>query len=99
MLLNRQADVARWNLARFAESLLFSEDDAAIAPLRDIIDDFPSRFQRRYRGLHGAKLGLPGCDAEDDTLIDGCLENTDRRSNGLYVVFPHLAGSGHEFRG
>ncbi|UYH51184.1 YdiU family protein [Candidatus Kirkpatrickella diaphorinae] len=70
---NRQADVARWNLARFAETLLFSEDDAAIKPFRDIIDDFPTRFQRRYRGLMAQKLGLPGCDAEDEAIIDGCL--------------------------
>lgn len=70
---NRQADAARWNLARFAESLLFSEDDAAIAPLRDIIDDFPSRFHRRYRGLMAQKLGLPGCGAEDNAIIDGSL--------------------------
>ncbi|MEE8657839.1 Protein adenylyltransferase SelO [Acetobacteraceae bacterium EV16G] len=70
---NRQADVARWNLARFAESLLFSEDDDAIAPMRDIIDDFTSRFQRRYRGLMAQKLGLPGGNTEDNAVIDGCL--------------------------
>lgn len=68
-----QPDIARWNLARFAETLLLSEDDDVITPLREVIDDFPARYRRRYRHLMSRKLGLTLLDAEDNAIIDECL--------------------------
>ncbi|MDD7938410.1 YdiU family protein [Actinomycetospora lutea] len=58
-----QPQVAQWNLARFAESLLSRiEDDpeAAIPAATEVVSSFAPRFARhRSAGLH-AKLGLVG---------------------------------------
>ena len=76
-----QPGIARWNLARLAESLLplfdGGEDEAMDQAMR-VIDAFPARHAHHLlRGQH-AKLGLrragPGDDAADAALADDWLE-------------------------
>ena len=74
-----QPDIAAWNLARLAETLLplLSEDqDGAIALATEIVMAFPARYRRHL--LHGqrAKLGLApdgGDDVTDAALADDWL--------------------------
>jgi uncharacterized protein YdiU (UPF0061 family) len=75
-----QPDIARWNLARLAESLLpLLSDDAqhAVAMATEALDEFPARYREHL--LHGqrAKLGLrragPGDDGPDAALAAGWL--------------------------
>jgi len=70
-----QPEIALWNLARFAETLLpllADDPDAAVAMATDALNAFPGRYRAHL--LHGqrAKLGLRATDAVDD-VADAAL--------------------------
>ncbi len=70
-----QPNIARWNLARFAEALLplmaSSDDEAAIARVvaqaTAVIDAFPAWYAAELLRGQRAKLGLFAAAASDDT--------------------------------
>ena len=75
-----QPRIARWNLARFAETLLplLAEDErTAVAQATEVIDSFPESFRRHWLAGMRAKLGLnePVDDGEriDAALVDDWL--------------------------
>jgi uncharacterized protein YdiU (UPF0061 family) len=71
-----QPQVAQWNLARFAESLLpliGSEPDEAVAAATEVLQSFPGRYARYWsHGMRG-KLGLTYERPRDDALIEDLL--------------------------
>jgi uncharacterized protein YdiU (UPF0061 family) len=71
-----QPQIAQWNLARLAESLLPLVDpdqEAAVAAVMPILEAFPDRFRAAWRdGMH-AKLGLPSGRPQDESIIDDLL--------------------------
>ncbi|MEZ5649700.1 MAG: YdiU family protein [Burkholderiaceae bacterium] len=72
-----QPHLARWNLARFAETLLPSIDadrERAIARATEIIDAFPGWFEERWSGVLRDKLGLLRAQADDGTLASEWLD-------------------------
>jgi uncharacterized protein YdiU (UPF0061 family) len=75
-----QPDIACWNLARFAETLLplLSDDrEQAIAMASEVIAAFPTHYRRHLLRGQRAKLGLrrsePGDDRGDSALVDDWL--------------------------
>ncbi len=71
-----QPQMAQWNIARFAESLLplfHPEQEQAIIIAEEAINRFSDRF--KYHWLMGmrAKLGLFNEEADDKALIDALL--------------------------
>jgi len=75
-----QPRIARWNLARLAESLLplvaDAEDEAAVqsavAMAMEVIDAFPGLYMSALQRGRRAKLGLfaaPAADVADDTAL------------------------------
>jgi uncharacterized protein YdiU (UPF0061 family) len=75
-----QPNIARWNLARLAESLLpllADDEDQAMAEALRVIDAFPERYRRHLLSGQRAKLGLRQADGADDaadaSLADGWL--------------------------
>jgi len=75
-----QPDIACWNLARLAETLLplLSDDrEQAIAMATEVTGAFPAQYRRHLRRGQRIKLGLRGSDPEDasaDTaLVDDWL--------------------------
>jgi uncharacterized protein YdiU (UPF0061 family) len=78
-----QPHIARWNLARLAETLLplmaDGDDDAAVqravAQVTEVIDAFPALYRAALLQGQRAKLGLQhaGDDAADATLADDWL--------------------------
>lgn len=67
-----QPNMANWNCARLAESLipLISDDDEhAVALMTPIINDFAVQFNREFSAMWASKLGLTGEDAADGDLI------------------------------
>ncbi|MDX2166020.1 MAG: YdiU family protein [Deltaproteobacteria bacterium] len=67
-----QPAIARWNLARFAETLLplIDPDSSAqaIARATAVIEAFPDHYATSWLDGARAKLGLHGADADDETL-------------------------------
>jgi uncharacterized protein YdiU (UPF0061 family) len=98
-----QPRIARWNLARFAETLLplmADGDDAAavqqaVARVTEVIDAFPGWFAAAL--LHGqrAKLGVlqatPDDDAEDAALAQAWLELLQAQQVDHTLAWRHLA--------
>ena len=72
-----QPQIAQWNLARLAESLLPlvnpGDRQAAVRALMPVLEAFPDRFLGAWRdGMH-AKLGLLSAPVEDESILDGLL--------------------------
>ena len=71
-----QPHIARWNLARLAETLLplLSDDpDRAMAMATQVIDAFPAQYDEHLRRGQRAKLGLRREMPEDAVLADDWL--------------------------
>lgn len=72
-----QPQIAQWNLAKFAETLLpllHSDREQALAKAEEAIAIFPATFQRYWVAGMRAKLGLFTEEAEDITLIEALLK-------------------------
>lgn len=71
-----QPDIAAWNLARFAETLLpllhDSEEDAIILA-QDAISDFDELYHSNWIAGMRAKLGIFDEEPEDESLIENLL--------------------------
>jgi uncharacterized protein YdiU (UPF0061 family) len=69
--------VARWNLARLAETLLPlidpDEPERAVPRAVEVIDAFPARYEHHWLAGARAKLGLSHTDAGDATLTQDWL--------------------------
>nr|WP_166831179.1 YdiU family protein [Thalassoroseus pseudoceratinae] len=79
--LGNQPAIARWNLARLAETLLPLIDehdlDRAESKAMEVINDFPSIYEMRWLSGVRAKLGLEamaGNDEKDRSLAQDWLE-------------------------
>jgi uncharacterized protein YdiU (UPF0061 family) len=73
---NRQPDIAMWNLAQLATSLLPLIDpdtDAAVAAATEVIHSFTDHFQPEWVGLFRAKIGLITVEDGDEDLISDIL--------------------------
>ncbi len=72
-----QPHIARWNLARLAETLvplIDPEPERAVALATAVIDAFPGWFQTRWLAVHRAKLGLQAATPEDDEADTALLQ-------------------------
>ena len=71
-----QPNMASWNCARLAESLmaLISDDDEqAVAMLTPIIADFSTQFNQQFSAMWAQKLGLTIADNKDNELVGELL--------------------------
>ena len=67
-----QPDIARWNLARFAETLLpliADEPAEAVRLAMVVIDAFPARYAHHLLAGQRAKLGIAGSDDAGDAAL------------------------------
>jgi len=98
-----QPHIARWNLARLAETLLplivESEDEpavrAAVAQVTEIIDAFPGLYAAALLRGQRAKLGLSAAtaadDAEDTALATDWLALLQTQAVDFTLAWRHLA--------
>jgi len=73
-----QPRIARWNLARLAESLmplLDDDPDRALTRATEVIDAFPAQFAARLLQGRRAKLGLRRVPAADDAADAALAED------------------------
>lgn len=71
-----QPQIAQWNLARFAETLLsvvHPQEEAAVALANEALGGFGERFQRHWLAGMRRKLGLFNEEPEDLALIEALL--------------------------
>ena len=93
-----QPMIARWNLARFAETLLPLIDDIApdraVAEATDIINGFMTRYEALWLSGVRGKLGLQtvGADDEEDRLLaQDWLELLEQHSVDFTLAWRRLA--------
>lgn len=98
-----QPPIARWNLARLAETLLplISEDEGhAVALASAVIDDFVARYEHHWLGGLRAKLGLASAQQTDRALGEAWLDLLHAQQVDYTLAFRHLADAadGNEAR-
>ena len=93
-----QPTIARWNLARLAESLLplIADDaDEATAQVTRVLDAFPVRYRHHLLSGRRAKLGLLRVDSADDAadamLADDWLAVLDTGRVDFTLAYRRLA--------
>jgi uncharacterized protein YdiU (UPF0061 family) len=84
-----QAPIARWNLARLAETLLML--DAAKPALEEILAEFPTQYERIYLALMRPKLGLHEAKDDDASLVGDWLNHLQEAELDYTLSFRHLA--------
>jgi uncharacterized protein YdiU (UPF0061 family) len=91
-----QPRIARWNLARLAETLLplIADDEGrAIELATGVLDAFPGRYQHHWLAGLRAKLGLPGQgdDGADTALGEGWLDLLHAQQVDFTLAWRRLA--------
>lgn len=72
-----QPQIAGWNLARFAETLLpllADEQDKAVEIAQGVLKEYIESYYANWLAGMRSKLGLFNVEAEDESLIGGLLE-------------------------
>jgi uncharacterized protein YdiU (UPF0061 family) len=91
---SNQPAIARWNLARLAETLLPLIDpdpDMATAAATAVLAAFPNRYQQYWLNGMRTKLGLVEANALDEALIDDLLALLQSQRVDYTTVFRALA--------
>jgi uncharacterized protein YdiU (UPF0061 family) len=102
----RQPQIAQWNLARFAETLLpliHEDPQEAVSLANETISGFSDTFHHYWLAGMRAKLGLSNEEAEDGALVAGLLDCMRRHGMDFTNTFRDLASGcspeGSGFRG
>ncbi|MBF0590038.1 MAG: YdiU family protein [Magnetococcales bacterium] len=88
-----QPRIAKWNGARFAETLLpllHNDQDKAIAMAEETINGFGEIFQQRWLEMMRRKLGLIGREDGDAALVDTLLEQMKQQGADYTETFRAL---------
>jgi len=95
-----QPDIASWNLARFAETLLplLADDrERAVAMATEVIAAFPVQYRRHLLAGQRAKLGLGRSETDDDSsdsaLVDDWLALLHRERVDFTLAWRRLASA------
>ncbi|MFP5361313.1 MAG: protein adenylyltransferase SelO [Thermoleophilia bacterium] len=91
-----QPQIAQWNLARLAETLLgllHDEREAAIELATAALRSFAGRYDDELGAGMRAKLGLAGGQGEDDALIDDLLALMQAQAVDFTSCFRALASA------
>ena len=89
-----QPAIARWNLARLAESLLplLADDEGqAVERAEAVLDAFPGWYRQAWLEGWRRKLGLDGADEADQSLVDDWLALLQRQRVDFTLACRHLA--------
>ncbi len=91
----QQPQIAQWNLARFAETLLKLIDptntEQAIASATAALDEYPQIYEQYWSGEMSAKLGLERLEATEHTLVDGLLDGMAKSGVDFTQLFRSLS--------
>ena len=88
-----QPDIAQWNLARLAETMLPLLDDEiekAADTIEEVVNGFGALYKDKWLSMMRAKLGLFGARADDESLITDLLDWMQRAGADYTNTFRHL---------
>ncbi len=91
-----QPPIARWNLARLAETLLpliHVDTGAGIAAATGVLETFPDRYRARWADGMRAKLGMTDDREGDGRLIDDLLELMQAQGADYTALFRALSSA------
>ncbi|MEM5472615.1 YdiU family protein [Hoeflea sp. AS60] len=90
-----QPQIAQWNLARLAETMLDlinpNDSDDAVRQAGEVIDGFPLAYERAWLAGMRTKLGLVKEEPEDRELATGLLAVLETQAADYTRVFRSLA--------
>ncbi|MCH8492587.1 MAG: YdiU family protein [Idiomarina sp.] len=99
---SNQPGIARWNLARLAETLLplfnAADTDEAIALATRVLSEYNEYFQELYLATMGKKLGIANAAPADNTLIEDFLTLLQAQEVDYTQAFWQLANELDEQR-
>jgi uncharacterized protein YdiU (UPF0061 family) len=88
-----QPAIARWNLARFAETLLpliDPDEGKAIAAATESLQQFPELYERHWLALMRARLDLRSEQAGDAALVQSLLDWMQENERDFTRTLRHL---------
>jgi len=91
-----QPKIAQWNLARFAETLLFLLDadrNRAVARGSEVVNNFPQRYEHHWLNGMRTKLGLVTEDEADLNLATGFVTAMAGNKVDYTLAFRYLTNS------
>jgi uncharacterized protein YdiU (UPF0061 family) len=89
----RQSQIAQWNLARFAETLLpliHKDSQEAVSMATEAISGFSDTFRHYWLAGMRAKLGLLNEEADDGSLVEDLLDCMHRHGADFTNTFRDL---------
>jgi uncharacterized protein YdiU (UPF0061 family) len=93
-----QPQIAQWNLARLAETLLplvDADPEVAVAAATEVLESFPERFERAWSEGMRAKLALTEDREGDRALFDDLLALLHHQRVDYTSLFRALSSVGH----
>ena len=90
----QQPQIAQWNLARFAETLLpliHEDQQEAVTMANEIISGFSDTFRHNWLAGMRAKLGLLNQEDDDDALVEDLLDCMHRHGADFANTFRDLS--------
>ena len=90
---SNQPPITKWNLSRFAESLIpliDKSEDKAIQLATEIIDNFQNIYEEKWLNMMRDKLGLFGKTKDDKKLIDDLLTWMEKNKADYTNTFCYL---------
>lgn len=90
----QQPQIARWNLARFAETLLpliHGDPQEGVSMANEAISGFSETFRHDWLAGMRAKLGLLTQEVDDGTLVEDLLDCMHRHAADFTNTFRDLA--------
>jgi serine/tyrosine/threonine adenylyltransferase len=94
-----QPNIAHWNLARLAESLLpllADDTEAAVKQAREALDTFTLRFEAAYAAGLRRKLGLLQSSPDDLSLAQDLFERMANNTADFTLTFRRLCDAAHD---
>ena len=89
-----QPRIAKWNLERFAETLLplinYEDTEAAIKDATEVLKEFPKKYKKKWFEMMKKKLGLVEDHPEDEQLIIELLSWMNKNKADYTNTFCYL---------
>ena len=94
-----QPNIAAWNMAQFATSLipLMDDRDAAVEEFTIAVNRFTDIYDQERRKVFGAKLGIANMEADDDALLDELLDLMAQDGADFTNTFADLKNARDQF--